>query len=213
MRIIMATKYAYKQLTSIHQTIRLLYLEPAASEGDDLHGSLVPVCIDLEPAPAYEALSYAWGDPVFPAKLFLDGRGYHGITANLSQCLTSLRRVDTTRVLWVDAVCINQDDLREKEAQVALMGTIYKSATRALIWLGESSPNLEWIASLGNSNAAGGCAVTYRDGKRLIIWSENNWRPSTSSEDISPPRASHIGVIEAPPDAESFTSLLKAALQ
>ncbi len=48
-----------------------------------------------------------------------------------------MRKTDTTRTLWVDAVCINQDDVVEKNHQVHLMKDIYGGATRVLVWLGE----------------------------------------------------------------------------
>src|SRR5436190_23052320 len=129
----MATKYAYDQLPIVPQIIRLLHLKPASSNAEELRASLVHADITQEPPPDYEALSYVWGDPALPEVLHLDGGGTHAITASLFQCLVSLRRVGITRVLWVDAVCINQENVQEKERQIALMGKIYENATRAVI--------------------------------------------------------------------------------
>ncbi|KAM5349851.1 hypothetical protein ACJ41O_006356 [Fusarium nematophilum] len=60
------------------------------------------------------------------------------ITANVEAILRQLRRPDQPRMLWIDAICINQDDAREREAQVLLMRRIYSAAERTLIWLGKN---------------------------------------------------------------------------
>jgi len=62
------------------------------------------------------------------------------ITKNAHSALCRLRHPSTTRVLWIDAICINQEDIPERNAQVALMGEIYHRATRVVIDVGESSP-------------------------------------------------------------------------
>ena len=57
-------------------------------------------------------------------------------TANLAQALPYLQLETEERVLWIDAICINQGDLAERGQQVGRMADIYKMATRVLIWLG-----------------------------------------------------------------------------
>ncbi|KAI1360737.1 HET-domain-containing protein [Xylaria arbuscula] len=61
------------------------------------------------------------------------------ITDNLFRALRRLRRPLKTHVLWVDAVCINQEDIGERSAQVALMEEIYSNAGFTAIWLGDIS--------------------------------------------------------------------------
>lgn len=63
------------------------------------------------------------------------------IWPNLWTALNSLRRVDKDTVLWVDAICINQSDVLEKNHQVARMGEIYKNATLVHVWLGPEGNN------------------------------------------------------------------------
>lgn len=58
------------------------------------------------------------------------------VTASLYEALSYLRYPDRTRTLWIDAVCINQDDIEERAAQVAIMRLIYTQADRVIIWLG-----------------------------------------------------------------------------
>ncbi|KAI0010266.1 hypothetical protein F4779DRAFT_578777 [Xylariaceae sp. FL0662B] len=60
-----------------------------------------------------EALSYAWGEPVFDKVIKIDGSSFC-ITRNLNDILRSLRRPDVTRTIWIDAICINQFDMEEK---------------------------------------------------------------------------------------------------
>lgn len=85
---------------------------------------------------SYEALSYAWGDPNEITPIVVNGRRFN-VTVNLECALRHLRRPDAERPLWIDAICINQLDDREKEIQVRVMATIFKYSTKVLIWLGK----------------------------------------------------------------------------
>jgi hypothetical protein len=85
----------------------------------------------------YEALSYCWGDGPIDSSITCNKDQLH-ITHNLKCALQDLRRPDTPRLLWVDAICINQDDITEREQQVEIMADIYRNAQRTVIWLGEA---------------------------------------------------------------------------
>lgn len=95
--------------------------------------------------PQYTALSYVWGDPSFDIHVECDG-GILPVNRGCFQALRSLR--DSLRdpspgpaftpYFWVDAICINQSDKREKSAQVRLMGDIYRSAETVLCFIGDS---------------------------------------------------------------------------
>jgi hypothetical protein len=88
-------------------------------------------------APGYEALSYTWGSPMIRKRIYLNGQLFQ-INENLFQALTHLRsctRGDSV-TLWIDAVCINQEDASERNHQVNKMRLIYQRATRVRIWLG-----------------------------------------------------------------------------
>ena len=80
----------------------------------------------------YEALSYTWGDPKITKPVICSGKKIE-ITANLHSALYHLRYPDRQRILWVDALCINQEDDNDKETQVQRMGRIYSKAQRVLI--------------------------------------------------------------------------------
>jgi hypothetical protein len=112
---------------------------------DPIVGRLAHQAVDGEP---YEALSYVWGDTKNRRDIAVDGTTL-SVTANLHGALTAFRcrplhpsatcngpPQHQVRRLWADAVCINQEDLRERTSQVELMARIFASAHRVLSWLG-----------------------------------------------------------------------------
>jgi hypothetical protein len=84
---------------------------------------------------SYEALSYTWGSPCLTESIIVNGC-YLEITLHLYEALQHLRRQDEDRVLWVDAVCIDQENKKERGHQVEQMSKIYKEADRVIFWLG-----------------------------------------------------------------------------
>lgn len=86
----------------------------------------------------YEALSYTWGDESIRETIIVNGLRT-SVTKNLHSALVNLRFTQRQRVLWVDALCINQDDTEERDNQVQKMGTIYSKASRVIVWLGEQT--------------------------------------------------------------------------
>jgi hypothetical protein len=86
----------------------------------------------------YEALSWYWGkiNPATDPFLAADGFRFQ-IPANLEPALRHLRLPDKDRLLWCDAISINQLDASEKAMQVARMSEIYRAAAGVLVWLGE----------------------------------------------------------------------------
>ncbi|KAG4443713.1 hypothetical protein IFR05_000802 [Cadophora sp. M221] len=107
-------------------------------------------------APPYEALSYVWGpfDESDPDFIFLNENGFV-VTSNLWRALYSLRRQNTNRVLWIDAISIDQDDLNERSSQVQLMRDIYKAASGTVVWLGDELPYTDRTFDLLKSLSAG----------------------------------------------------------
>ena len=97
--------------------------------------------LDDASIPAYEALSYCWGDARPTETIIIDSAGSYEVTFNLHSALRHIRDTNVSKKLWVDAICINQQDTFEKNQQAALMRYIYSSASNVLIWLGEESEN------------------------------------------------------------------------
>jgi hypothetical protein len=115
--------------------IRVLHLLPGIS-GDCLSGYLQHVQLGQLP---YEALSYEWGGEERSHSIHLqDGRALQ-ITKSLYDALADIRRVPPegrNRLVWADSICINQDDIQERSQQVALMGSIYRKASRVITYIG-----------------------------------------------------------------------------
>ncbi|PMD17924.1 hypothetical protein NA56DRAFT_578071, partial [Hyaloscypha hepaticicola] len=119
--------------------IRLLTLQPGLFN-DPIHCQLEQV--SLRAGHTYEALSYVWGDARDTAPMILDKTPYH-ITKNLECALRYMRYKESPRVLWADAICINQNDPDEKSKQVPMMGEIYSEATKVYAWLGEADCQID----------------------------------------------------------------------
>lgn len=98
-------------------------------------------------APRYEALSYTWEDQKPSQPLKCNGSELL-VTPNVEAALKHLRPRFFRRQLWVDAICIDQNNLPERGQQIGMMGHVYTSASRVVIWLGEGSKSTDramWI--------------------------------------------------------------------
>jgi hypothetical protein len=93
--------------------------------------------VSLDDAPSYTALSYVWGTELNTAPILLDGRLYF-VQKNLFDFLVQYRKNGGRAYMWIDALCINQFCVRERNHQVALMGNIYSKADLVIAWLGSS---------------------------------------------------------------------------
>jgi hypothetical protein len=94
----------------------------------------------------YEALSYTWGGSDKPRSISIKKQNLAvteslAVTENLYAALLHLRDRSLERILWIDAICINQENLKEQSQQVQLMAKIYSKAARILVWLGETADN------------------------------------------------------------------------
>ena len=86
----------------------------------------------------YYALSYAWGNPIRNQSSLCNGQSLM-ITSSLLLALSNLRKDHADRYLWVDAICINQNDPEDKSIQVRRMSSIYRDAVAVIVWLGEDN--------------------------------------------------------------------------
>jgi hypothetical protein len=139
----MASAFEYSPLDpSDPRAFRILHLLPSLKDKDPIRCELQNRSLgqDIQ----YEALSYAWGQDAPSCPIIINGQSGVNVTESCVEALRSLRQRFHRRVLWVDAICINQldDDTskREKNHQVRFMYEIYKEAECVLIWLGPSEP-------------------------------------------------------------------------
>ena len=113
-------------------SIRLLNLLPGEPSAN-LQSRMITARLSDEPV--YRALSYVWGSRIPGATIRCDGDAIV-ITKNCEHALRQMRDKDKVVVLWIDAICINQRDLKERGHQIKNMGRIYKQASSVLIYLG-----------------------------------------------------------------------------
>ncbi|KAF2108152.1 heterokaryon incompatibility protein-domain-containing protein [Lophiotrema nucula] len=134
--------------------IRLLRVHPPVSnqaEEDPIQCDLFVA--DLAAEPAFTALSYVWGAfAPEPHKVHYEKFAIP-VSSNGYSALLHLRRKLGEFTVWMDAVCINQQDDRDKEQQIPLMGDIYAGASTVYVWLGEDSPSTKhaigWLSTTG----------------------------------------------------------------
>lgn len=136
--------FYHDSLTS--DSIRLLRLLPSNDENTPIKCELFhyPLHDKGTRTQPYEALSYVWGSPAETQPIFIRAQNSQNeqivhITVNLHEALLRLRTHYLDRILWVDAVCINQENTQEKEQQIQLMAKTYGLANRVVVWLGESA--------------------------------------------------------------------------
>ncbi|PTB62266.1 HET-domain-containing protein [Trichoderma citrinoviride] len=149
-----SVKSLYQQLPLKQVEIRILRLEPSTPSSPEIRASLVKRSLLTlrKGGPSFEALSYTWGLASVTKDIVINGTSFP-VTANLYAFLQQYQEPDKTADLWIDAICINQADLLEKNHQIPMMNMIYASAKRLVIWLGEASSDSElaikWIEDLG----------------------------------------------------------------
>jgi hypothetical protein len=107
-----------------------------------------PLCCSLiharlSTAPKYEALSYCWGTEVTTRKIAQGGLAGCLVSEHLWRALRRLRMPSEKRLVWIDAICINQQDVDERNHQLGLMRHVYAKALRTIIWIGDFDPTTE----------------------------------------------------------------------
>jgi hypothetical protein len=127
--------YTNLLLDASTEEFRLLEISPGFGH-EPLHCTLL--CAALYPDLSYLALSYTWAinAPLLDVKI--NGLDFP-IRQNLYAALHQVRRSSSPVRLWADAMCINQESIPERNAQVPLMREIYSAASKVLIWLGKGN--------------------------------------------------------------------------
>jgi hypothetical protein len=146
------SEYRYSQLST--NSIRLLRLLPSENATKSIQCELFEYYLGNSNVSShpYEALSYVWGSELKPNSIIIDNQCLK-ITHNLYMALLHLRDHGCPRVIWIDAICINQENDREKEHQIKLMAKIYVKASRVVIWLGDAEDDSD--QALGALRLAG----------------------------------------------------------
>ncbi len=130
------TKFSYAPLlhSSSFRLLRLKGRRRLFSNVDDaIEVEIFETSLDGHPT--YEAISYTWDQQPIGQPLSCNGQTLQ-VTANAVTVLKALRLTGSDRMVWLDAICIDQSSVADKNCQVPKMGRIYRQAQRALIWLG-----------------------------------------------------------------------------
>lgn len=129
----MEPQYKFTPLPTDSDHFRLIRLLPG-EQNATIRLSLQTVKLGEVP---YVALSYCWGQSEDLKTIEVNGQIYY-IRLNLGEILTELAssQLLDDRLLFVDAICIDQQNVSERNSQVSLMGKIYSSAEEVLSWLG-----------------------------------------------------------------------------
>ncbi|PQE30867.1 heterokaryon incompatibility het-6 protein [Rutstroemia sp. NJR-2017a WRK4] len=183
--------YLYSSISE--SQLRILTLLPGKFE-ESLKGSFtvqqfLPTNRQI---PKYDALSYVWGDQaeLEPIAILHDSQWKEKpIEASLAIALRHLRLWNEPREIWCDSLCINQDDLIERAAQVLRMGEIYQEADRVIVWLGPEEDDssvaikiLDYIGSNVRFDAAKyelsplpGAEQEFEDPTSSLSYTEREW--------------------------------------
>ncbi|KAH9242293.1 hypothetical protein K456DRAFT_1879274 [Colletotrichum gloeosporioides 23] len=153
-------KYIHTPMIT-NRSIRIFTLYPGAPS-DGLCGSLETVNIDCS-AGDYETISYVWGNSSKTQDMVCNGAEM-AITESLHGALTCMRLTYISRRLWVDLICIDQDNSEEKNSQIPLMDVIYPNAGHVLVWLGRDQDEVAGAAFSLITNLA----TTFADEKKRL---------------------------------------------
>jgi len=129
-----AEPFSYGPILSPYD-IRVLILHAAEKDDDPIECVLTH---QTSSNAQYQALSYTWGDGKATRTILCNG-GVHLITENLYAALLDLRNSGDRGAMsfvWADAICINQEDVKERESQVKMMRDIYRKAMVTVVWIG-----------------------------------------------------------------------------
>jgi hypothetical protein len=162
----------YEPLDPAKRQIRLLEILPRNHK----LGKLRPVCrlfpANLDDKPSFTALSYVWGDQKNKRVVLVNKHPWK-VTQNLFLAMMELRESKSITV-WIDAICINQEDDDEKTWQVGLMRSIYQQASNVIAWLGPSEKKydsdtvMDYLNTLGKKAEV--CGFHHGSEPYVPIW-------------------------------------------
>lgn len=205
-------------LDASKKQIRIALLGPGI-DNDPIRVVLLATSIDN--LPPYEALSYVWGDPLVTRTIYICNEAFQ-VTENLCAALYYLRHPHDFRFIWIDAICINQQDLAERSSQVFLMRQVYECCSRVVVWLGEENTHLSearellrWldrdvhIAEMSYFSTPTGSEIFRAQARSLQRLMDADWwsRAWTLQEVILAPE----GIVMCGSMTESWSTLVRAS--
>ncbi|KAF7894706.1 uncharacterized protein EAF01_010156 [Botrytis porri] len=136
--------YQYQPIDLGRTSIRLLQLHKG-DWSDKIQGHFISAWFDdPDSFMPYFALSYTWGDVDKVEEVIIDSARIR-VTLNLHMALQHLRSEEEDQIFWIDALCINQENVHEKLHQIRQMGDIYKKAEKVVVWLGRGTEGTDLV--------------------------------------------------------------------
>ncbi|KAK4556992.1 hypothetical protein LTR86_005973 [Recurvomyces mirabilis] len=135
----MPSSPVYTCLEQSQKQIRVLIIQPGRSE-QPVRCAFDIISLKGIPIPPYETVSYAWGKAVFSEEIYVNDQVFK-VAINAKSVLVAMRYPDRQRIVWIDAICIDQGDLEDRNYCVQLMCEIYSNTCAGFIWLGEDNIN------------------------------------------------------------------------
>jgi len=181
--------YTYSPLAPGH--IRLLSL--SITEDDELCTSIRHAHFDFKDPTVYSALSYVWGTGGFTVPMRCDDAILY-ITPTLEEALRQLtKNLGNQEAIWIDQICINQQDLQERSEQVKMMNPIFKRASSVIAYLGPSTPSTPLAIDL--ITRVGTIAIDMA-GADMFLWDSEQYDPSSldTYEEVSPEESEKLGI-------------------
>lgn len=132
------SRFPYK---SLNTTIRLLRIS-RRENSSELVGQLDTFSLDSPNCPKFMTVSYVWGAPAIYCKAITLNEHHFPVLESLYpllELISNPQEFSHRQWWWIDSICINQNDVEERNLQVQLMGRIYTQATKTIVWLGERS--------------------------------------------------------------------------
>lgn len=126
--------FKHKPLDLAGQWIRVLQVRPGSLRSP-VECSIRHIKLGSE---AYICLSYTWGDEDHAATILVNDQPFQ-VTENVWRFLLAIRNKNIRFPLWIDLMCIDQQNVQERNHQVQQMATIYRTASRVIVWLGQAS--------------------------------------------------------------------------
>jgi hypothetical protein len=149
--------YQHRTLSEPSAWIRLLEILPAVDSDTMIRCRLFDA--ELSDAPPYAALSYAWGASHDRAAIVIEGHAFLIVESQLI-LLRSMRSrsEDLNPAIWLDALCIDQQNFEEKSAQVSIMGDIFAQAREVVVGLSDGDESddrgVHLLADLASSTSS-----------------------------------------------------------
>ncbi|KAK4952810.1 hypothetical protein LTR10_009618 [Elasticomyces elasticus] len=131
----------YQPLDQSRREFRILIVEPAALH-EPLRCQFQNISLLDKSLPLYETVSYAWGNASKRDIIFVDGHQLE-VPISAKKVLQRMRRIESSRIVWIDVVCIDQQNLIDRNYLVQLMCEIYSSTSTGFVWLGDDDHDTE----------------------------------------------------------------------